>query len=231
MKHADTRGDRLNPNKSSRLYWHLSELRRAYEEIASNFESALRGAELVDYGCGNMPYRPLFEPNVKSYVGCDLPGNEMASRHLDEDGRLPFDDGTVDVVLSSQVLEHVPDPVLYVGEAFRVIRHNGLLILSTHGVWRYHPDPTDYWRWTCDGLRRQIEQSGFRVEHFVGLMGPEATALQILQDAVSARIHWRLEALFCRYFQWRIQRADKRCTQESRDRDACVYVVVARKSS
>lgn len=226
---AATRGERLYPSRSSRGYWHLSQLRQAYENVIVQHRQLISDAVLVDYGCGNMPYRPLFEGMLAEYIGCDLAGNELASQILLADGRLPLDDASADIVLSSQVLEHVVDPNLYLSEALRVLRPDGLLILSTHGVWRYHPDPTDLWRWTCDGLRKEIEQCGFRVEQLRGVMGPEATALQIWQDAVAPRVHWRLKNLFYRYVQWRMQLADKRCTQECRDRDACVFVVVARK--
>ncbi len=44
-------------------------------------------------------------------------------------------------------------PGLYLSECFRVLRPGGQLLLSTHGVFPYHPDPVDLWRWTCEGLR------------------------------------------------------------------------------
>ena len=53
-----------------------------------------------------------------------------------------------DAVLSTQVLEHVADPGALPAERFRVLRPGGRLLLSTHGIFVYHPDPDDYWRWT-----------------------------------------------------------------------------------
>jgi SAM-dependent methyltransferase len=186
-------------------------------------------SSLVDFGCGNMPYRPLFESHVQKYIGVDILGNELADAVLGSTGSLPVENESVDVVLSSQVLEHVPDPPGYLKEAHRALKSEGTLVLSTHGVWRYHPDPTDYWRWTSDGLRRLLAQSAFEVLRFKGVMGPEATALQLWQDAVLRRVPKRLKNSFTRYMQWRIRRADLRCPDQLRDRDACVYVVVARK--
>jgi SAM-dependent methyltransferase len=226
---AASRGDRLWPHRSSRIYWHLTQLRERMQRVIDAYFQDVRNGVLIDFGCGNMPYRSLFEPYVENYIGCDFPGNELASVFLHGDGRLPMDDESADIVLSSQVLEHVADPIRYLQEAFRVLRASGLLILSTHGVWRYHPDPTDYWRWTCDGLRMEIERVGFDILDFKGVMGPEATALQLWQDAVLPRIRTNFRGLFTRYAQWRIQRADERCPAEMRDRDACVYVVVAKK--
>ena len=225
---AATRGDRLNIPRSSRLRWHLTELRRAYEAAAAGLPA---GGRLLDYGCGNMPYRPVFEPRVAEYVGADLAGNEQADLTVAETGRVDTGDGSFDVVLSSQVLEHVADPDAYLAEAARVLNPGGTLLLSTHGVWRYHPDPRDLWRWTCDGLRTVVTRNGFEVVSQVGVMGPAATALQLWQDAVRRRVPRRLRGAFFRVMQGRIERADRRCPDEERNRDACVYVVTARKTA
>src|SRR5690606_40957980 len=129
----------------------------------------------------------------------------------------------------NQVLEHVPDLPRYLMEANRVLKPDGKLILTTHGVWKYHPDPGDYWRWTSAGMRLQITQFGFEIDEFKGLLGPEATAIQLWQDAVLPRIHPRLRNLFSLYCQRRIRKADLRCSDQLRNRDACVYIVVATK--
>ena len=90
-------------------------------------------------------------------------------------------------MLSTQVLEHVSDPRLYLAEAFRVLRPGGRMLLSTHGTFSYHPDPVDYWRWTCAGLRRIVVAEGFEVERFEGIVGMGATGLQLFQESIYYR--------------------------------------------
>lgn len=226
---SDQRGNRLRPTRSSRLYWHLLSLRKQVEEIVDQFIARRDYDCLVDYGCGNMPYRSHFEHCVSKYSGIDLPGNEMADVTIERLYELPIPSLSTDVVLSTQVLEHVSEPASYLGEAYRILRPNGLLILSTHGVWRYHPDPFDYWRWTSEGLRTTIEQHGFRLRRFRGVMGPAATGLQIYQDAVYTRFRGIFRRLFIRYMQRKIRREDLKCPDSIRDADASVYVVVAEK--
>jgi SAM-dependent methyltransferase len=75
--------------------------------------------------------------------------------------RLPVADGSADLVLCTQVLEHVEDPSRAVSEMARVLKPGGICLLTTHGTWFYHPDPEDYWRWTPAGLRRVFEAAGF----------------------------------------------------------------------
>ena len=197
--------------------------------IASQL-APLKIGTVLDYGCGNMPYRPLFERISLRYVGCDLPGNELADIGMDELGSIPVDDNYADMVLSTQVLEHVLDPLRYLAECHRVLRDDGRLLLTTHGVWRYHPDPRDMWRWTSDGLRKIVEDQGFSILHFQGIMGPASTALQLWQDAVHLKVHWRLRKFFIGLMQAWIRSADLRCLPHERDREACVYLVIAKKN-
>jgi len=228
-KSATLRGERLYPARSSRVYWVLTRLREELEAVATRACTRYDAPLLVDYGCGNFPYRPVFEKLVRRYIAVDLPGNELADLETDATGCIPIEPETADIVLSNQVLEHVPDVAHYLSEAHRVLGPKGTLILTTHGAWKYHPDPGDYWRWTSAGLRKQLTDSGFVVERFTGLLGPEATAIQLWQDAVLPRVPRRFRSMFTRYAQRRIQRADYRCSDRVRNDDACVYVAVATK--
>jgi SAM-dependent methyltransferase len=186
---------------------------------------------LIDLGCGDMPYRTLWMPRIAAYVGCDLPGNEFADLPIDSDGLVPLPAEHADLVLSTQVLEHVDDPQAYLAEARRLLKPSGTLILSTHGVWRFHPQPGDFWRWTSAGLRRQVEAADFRITRFRGILGPAATGLQLLQDATLPRMHRHLRRPFTRLMQSLIRLSDRWSTDEARDRDACVYFVIAVKTA
>lgn len=176
---ADAR-QRLHPSLRDFDYLHLSDLRDALRPLAA----AVVG-DIVDYGCGSMPYRRLF-PRARSYRGADFPSNLHADLHLPPDGRLEaVADQSVDVVVSFQVLEHVPDPQQYLGECHRVLRPGGQLLLSTHGTWEYHPVPTDYFRWTHEGLERLIRSAGFSAVEGYALTDGTRALLQLAQ--LSAR--------------------------------------------
>lgn len=226
---TSARGDRLHPSRHSRVYWHLTCLRREMESVVTEYVLRRGFDVLVDYGCGNMPYRPIFEPHVGQYVGCDLPGNDVATRIIVHPPSLPVESESADIVLSSQVLEHAGDPRAYLAESCRVLKTGALLVLSTHGVWRYHPDPEDYWRWTSAGLKKELQDAGFNILRFRGIMGPAATGLQMWQDAVLTRVPRIAQRGFLLFMQMLIRYADARCSPEGRDEDACVYLVVAEK--
>lgn len=181
---------------------------------------------ILDYGCADVPYRTFF-PSWVEYVGADLPGNPNARLTLNADGTVPAPDGSFDAVLSTQVLEHVGDPALYLSECFRVLRPGRRLLLSTHGIFMYHPDPVDLWRWTNEGLRRVVEDAGFRVVRFEGIIGLAATGLQLLQDAISFRIPPRLVPWLALVMQPVVAFADRFETPQSLGYNAQVFALVA----
>jgi SAM-dependent methyltransferase len=134
----------------------------------------LAGDAVLDFGSGSTPYRSLFA-GFDRYVTADLSG-EGAELIIDN-GRVPADDATFDAVLSTQVLEHVLDPDAYLTEARRLLKPRGQLVLSTHGIYRYHPTPEDFWRWTGPGLRQQMERCGFVVNEMIPVVSAPAAAL------------------------------------------------------
>jgi SAM-dependent methyltransferase len=186
------------------------------------------GGRVLDYGCADMPYRSFFAPEA-DYVGADLPGNPQATVEIAPDGTLPVADASVDVVLSTQVLEHVTDPAVYLRECARVLKPRGRLLLSTHGLMVYHPDPVDYWRWTCAGLRRQVEQAGLEIVRFEGIMGLTATGLQLVQDAWYWRMPGPLKHVWALVLQSLIKLAERLEPRSVRELNALVFALVAEK--
>jgi SAM-dependent methyltransferase len=69
-----------------------------------------------------------------------------------------------DVVICEQVLEHVVDPTTAMRNLAGLCRSSGHVVVGTPFLVRVHGHPGDYWRWTPDGLRLLIENSGLKVE-------------------------------------------------------------------
>ena len=122
-----------------------------------------RDLRVLDIGCGNKPYLPFFADRATIYFGVDaVDGPQVDAVSVAE--ALPCKDASFDVVVCTQVLEHVDDPALVLSEIERVLAPGGVAFISTHGVFLYHPDPPesdrDYWRWTHAGLLRIVRQAG-----------------------------------------------------------------------
>jgi SAM-dependent methyltransferase len=165
--------ERLLPNPGDPLYLPLSDLLLAVRK-----EAMSSPLTVLDYGAGLAPYRSLF-PNSeyrtadvgRSETFCDgLIGTPARNENFEApdytilpDGRVPEESATFDYILSTQVLEHVPNPETHLSECFRLLKPGGKLFLTTHGSYEDHGSPYDYRRWTAEGLRYDLQKSGFQI--------------------------------------------------------------------
>ena len=149
-------GTRANPKIFDKDYLFLrtltKELKRALAGVNDEHLS------ILDVGSTNGPYLSLLTGKYRRYLTIDIETPKVKPGILGEAQYLPIASGSVDVCLCTQVLEHVENPSKVVSELARVLKEGGILLLSTHGVFHYHPYPHDYWRWTPEGLDKIIRQ-------------------------------------------------------------------------
>lgn len=132
---------------------------------------------LLDVGCGNKPYEPIFADAINEYIGIDLPFSESANeagKQIDVYASafsLPFKSNSFDTVLCTEVLEHFPDPKKMLEEAYGVLKNKGYLILTAPMTWQLHAIPDDYYRYTKYGLKYLAESAGFEVVYIETLTG------------------------------------------------------------
>ena len=148
---------------------------------------------------------------------------------------VPLASESAELILSFQVLEHVWDLDWYLGEAHRLLSRDGALLLSTHGTWLYHPHPTDYRRWTRDGLVAELEARNFSVESVVPLVGPLAWTTQFRSlgyHSILSRLPVLggvASAVLCSLMNLRMIIEDAITPGHLKECNAAVYLVTARK--
>ncbi|HET7039237.1 MAG TPA: class I SAM-dependent methyltransferase, partial [Gemmatimonadales bacterium] len=119
------------------------------------------GMLVADVGCGEQPWRALVEHLGARYVGTDVEQNAAGSVALRcAADRLPLRDASADLVLCTEVLEHVPDPGQALREVRRVLRPGGVAIVSTPFLYPLHEEPWDFQRLTRHQLERLVRQVG-----------------------------------------------------------------------
>jgi SAM-dependent methyltransferase len=140
------------PRIYHRPYLILNELSKQIQDVIEKELKNKAKLKVLDVGCGTKPYLPFFKEKAEMYIGVDMDSALNADAVCAAEN-LPFANESFDVIISTQVLEHVDDPKKVVEDLHRVLKRGGLLILSTHGIWFKHA-PQDYWRWTDIGLEK-----------------------------------------------------------------------------
>jgi SAM-dependent methyltransferase len=135
--------------------------------------------DLLDVGCGAQPYRTLLPSSVR-YTGIDSANAKDHFGYIVPDtlyfdgDQWPVPSSSMDIVLATETLEHVPNPAQFLEEAKRCLKADGYLILTVPFAARWHYIPHDYWRFTPSGIRQTLPGSGF-VELIVYARGNEVT--------------------------------------------------------
>lgn len=156
---------RDRPHFFHRDYWVLRHIRAGLLQFLERYGNELTGKRCLDYGAGDSPYAPHFAQRNIEFLRADISPTSPDVIAIGADGSLDLPDASVDAVVSTQVLEHVGDVSRYLAEGLRVLRPGGLFYASTHGTFILHRVPTDYHRWTTDGLKLEVQRAGFVVEY------------------------------------------------------------------
>ncbi|HEX9608932.1 MAG TPA: methyltransferase domain-containing protein [Candidatus Paceibacterota bacterium] len=108
---------------------------------------------VLDIGAGGSSYHRFFPNRVAIDVDPARKPDVVADAH-----ELPFEDNEFEIVLCTEVLEHLKEPRVAIGEMNRVLKRGGTLILTTRFVYPIHDAPNDFWRFTKYGLRELFKE-------------------------------------------------------------------------
>ncbi len=155
----------------------------------------------LDVGCGRKPYEKTFFAGAQKYVGMDYLTDRSTPDVVGSATDIPLADASFDSVVSTEVLEHVPDPLKALREMYRVLKPGGHLVLSTPMYWPRHEVPYDYFRYPYDGLLHLVKESGFELIELYNRGRSYAFVGQVIQHTqpiAAAPVNW----LINRFFLW-----------------------------
>jgi len=121
---------------------------------------------LLDAGAGSGRYRQkLSFTQYQSTDFSDVFDKPSLSRHdfICNLEKIPKADNSYDVIVNTQVLEHVEYPQQVIKEFYRVLKSGGKLFLTTNQMWGIHGAPYNFYFYTKYGLESLFRNTGFKI--------------------------------------------------------------------
>jgi SAM-dependent methyltransferase len=172
-------GERTIPGLAEENYWF-----RRHEVVYQRLRDRCAGRDVLEAGCGEGYGADLIADVARKVIGLDYdeatvahvraryPRVDMRHGNLAE---LPLADGSVDVVVNFQVIEHLWDQPQFVAECLRVLRPSGVLLMSTPNRVTFSPgrdtpiNPFHTRELNADELTELLETAGFTLEAMQGV--------------------------------------------------------------
>jgi SAM-dependent methyltransferase len=161
----------------ARYDWRNAGEERMRFRSATKLARVQPGKAVLDIGSRNGDLRKYLPRGVK-YQGIDIAPEFEGPEILIHDisSGIPFPDASFDFVFMIEVLEHVPCPYQTMGEVHRVLRPDGVFIVSVPNpyhlkeiIWNLFrvPDKQGHiYSWTRQTMTRLGEMNGFRLDGF-----------------------------------------------------------------
>jgi SAM-dependent methyltransferase len=102
---------------------------------------------------GPHPVLRAFAPAGSKYIGVDMVEDKNVDVIVTDPYVLPFDDNSVDVVVSSSCFEHSEFFWLLFNDIMRALKPNGIFYLNVPSNGNFHRYPVDCWRFYPDSAQ------------------------------------------------------------------------------
>ncbi len=121
--------------------------------IISEAKKIPAGSKVLDVGCGTAPYRPLFahcDYKTHDFKQLDARQNRAGKEYAKVDYvsdiiSIPVPDASFDVLICTEVLEHVPEPIKALKEFSRIVKPGGIVLLSAPLAGFVHQEPYHFY--------------------------------------------------------------------------------------
>lgn len=107
----------------------------------------------LQWVAGKSTHHGKWLPEGSTHIKSDVRGGADVDVVADAHDLSPFADGEFDALIAISVWEHLRKPWVAAAAAHRVLKPGGLLYVATHHTFPVHGYPSDYCRWTDEGLK------------------------------------------------------------------------------
>jgi len=122
---------------------------------------------ILDVGCGKQPYADIYQKHYGRNICIDINRDNIAVDVIASAEVIPLHSETIDVILCTEVVEHVADPLKAISEMARLLRPDGMLLLTWPLHYSLHEMPYDFSRITEYGMAHLCQSCGLRIENIL----------------------------------------------------------------
>lgn len=152
---------KLAPNSLVRP--HIDDTNSFFKDFANIINKENKTYTILDFGSGLSPYRKFFiNHDYHTYDKYDEKDAEINIVN-DSDKEILHKDNYFDIIISTQVIEHLKEPSLIFKEFKRILKKDGYLLITTHQNFEVHGEPEDYYRYTFYGLEYLGKSNGLEI--------------------------------------------------------------------
>lgn len=144
-------------------------VRRFVEIVAKNIDPKEPIVEIGSYivkGHEKLANLREFFPEL-TYIGCDIRKGLGVDR-IENVEKLTFKNETIGTVLMLETIEHVHNCIKALDEIYRVLKKDGVVVLSSVMNFQIHEFPEDYWRFTPKGFEYLLRRFPIKIIGFQG---------------------------------------------------------------
>lgn len=149
---------------------------------------------VLNAGCGNRDISALLERHAQEVDNCDLQSS-LPGAILCDLTSIPRPDACYDTIFCNAVLEHVQFCDRVMAEFCRLLKPGGSLILAIPFLQPFHPCPTDFRRFTRDGLIELGQAHGLETVEVLPVHSMAQTVTWIVWACLTERRRWLLKGL------------------------------------
>lgn len=190
----------------SRTSLSVSVRRHFVDQFFFSKSEFLKNKSIIDIGGKKKNKRGLFDIAALSsdvkYVNIDV---STEPDIVSDATSIPLPDNSCEVVLMGEILEHVPDPIALLKEAYRLLKSGGVLLATIPFMYPIHADPEDYGRYTDYFWRKAALKTGFNddiiIERQGGMFAVMALMVQHLFRAKN-RSWWPIQNPLVKFLMW-----------------------------
>ncbi len=113
----------------------------------------------------NGSLRSFFETKNMKFVCIDMEADKSVDIVIKPGEKLPFEDGSVDLIVSTSCFEHDPCFWLTFKEMTRIIKPSGYIYINAPTTGPYHCYPGDNWRFYSDAGQALAFWSGKQISN------------------------------------------------------------------